>query len=325
MKKVILLGIPVVILGLATWFVMRGPQAAEPSKIKVESTPARLARGKYIYEVVADCGGCHSERDWKKFGAPVLAGKNGSGSVFAKEAGLPGLVAPPNISQDTEHGLGSWTDGEVLRAVREGVSRDGRALFPMMPYQSYAKMCDEDAHSLVAYLRTLPAVKHVVPATKIDFPVNVLMKSAPQPLAGPVGEPDHSNQVAYGRYLVTVSGCEVCHTRMERGEPVPGMSFAGGEVFRAGGMEAVSANLTQDVETGIGSWTEQRFLEKFMGYRNFTETNLPDMVQANFTVMPWLGFRQLSEEDLKAVFAYLRTVKPIRNKVEIHPPVASKL
>lgn len=325
MKRIILLGTLVSVVGFATWFVMRGPKAMPASSITVERSEARVARGKYIYADLAHCEGCHSERDFKKFGGPLLAGMDGSGSVFPKELGLPGRIAPPNISQDPEHGLGRWTDGEIIRAVREGVSRDGRALFPMMPYQNYANMSDDDVESLVAYLRTMPAVKHEVPPTKVDFPVNIFMKSAPQPVAGKVAHPDRQDRLAYGKYLVSMGSCENCHTRNEKGAPVEGMNFAGGEVFRIPGLEAVSANISPDIETGIGAWTEEKFLDKFRGYRNFTDENLPVAVQANFTVMPWLGLRMLPDEDLKAIFAYLKTVKPVRNKVESHPPVASTL
>ena len=104
-----------------------------------------------------------------------------------------------------------------------------------------------------------------------------------------------------------------------------GMNFGGGEVFRIPGLEALSANISPDAETGIGSWSEEKFLDKFRGYRNFSDENLPPAVQANFTVMPWLGLRKLPDDDLRAIFAYLKTVKPVRNKVEIHPAVASKL
>lgn len=298
---------------------------APASSIQVDRSEARVARGKYIYAELAHCEGCHSERDFKKFGGPLVAGMDGSGIVFPKELGLPGRIAPPNISQDPELGLGRWTDGEIIRAIREGVSRDGRALFPMMPYQNYANMSDEDVESLVAYLRSMPAVKHDVPPTKVDFPVNLFMKSAPRPVAGRVSAPDRADRLAYGKYLVSMASCENCHTKKERGEPVEGMNYAGGEPFRIPGFEAFSANISPDVETGIGGWSEEKFLDKFRGYRNFTDENLPVAVQANFTVMPWLGLRNLPDDDLKAIFAYLKTVKPVRNKVDVHPPVVSKL
>ncbi len=325
MKRTIALSFLVALVGAATWFVMRGPNAAPPSAITVDRSPARIERGKYIYEVLSSCEDCHTERNWKKFAAPVLTSLSGGGQVFPKELGLPGQIAPPNITQDPEHGLGKWTDGEIIRAVREGVSRDGRALFPMMPYQSFAKMSDEDVQSLVAYLRTVPSINKAVPKTKVDFPVSIFMKSAPQPVTTVVAAPDKSNQLEYGKYLVEMSGCEMCHSRKERGEVVSGMNFAGGEVFRVGEFEVVSANISADPETGIGNWTEQRFIDKFKGYANFTNENLPPAVQVNFTVMPWLGLRNLHEDELKAIFAYLKTMKPVRNKVESHPLVASRL
>lgn len=238
---------------------------------------------------------------------------------------MPSQIAPPNITQDPEHGLWKWTDGEIIRAVREGVSRDGRALFPMMPYQNFAKMSDEDVQSLVAYLRTVPAINNAVPKTKVDFPVSIFMQSAPQPVTTAVAAPEKSNPIAYGKYLVDMAVCEFCHSRQEKGEAESGMNFAGAEVFRVSEFEVVSANITADPETGIGNWTEQRFIDKFKGYANFTNENLPPAVQANFTVMPWLGLPNLPEDQLKAIFAYLKTLKPVRNKVESHPPVASKL
>lgn len=177
-------------------------------------------------------------------------------------------------------------------------------------------MSDEDVQSLVAHLRTMPAIRKAVPKMSVAFPVNILMRSAPKPVQGSVAPPDKSNPIAYGRYLVARAGCEICHTKMEKCEPKSGMTFAGGEVFKVPGFEVVNGNLTADVETGIGSWSEQRFTDKFKGYSNFTDENLPLAVQANFTIIPWLGFRKIPEEALKAIFAYL---------VESHPPVVSQL
>jgi cytochrome c553 len=119
----------------------------------------------------------------------------------------------------------------VIRAIREGVSRDGQALFPLMPYASFRHMSDEDVFALVAYLRTLPPAKNVLSRSKINFPVSMLIKSVPQP-AGHVPPVDRSNQLKYGEYLMTLAGCGGCHTPMEKGEPLPGKRLAGGEVFR---------------------------------------------------------------------------------------------
>ena len=112
----------------------------------------------------------------------------------------------------------------------------------MMPHQSYATMSDEDVQSLLVHLRTMPAIRKAVPKTSVDFPVNILMRSAPKPVQGAVTPPDKSNPIAYGRYLVAMAGCEICHTKMEKGEPISGMTFAGGEVFKVPGFEVVNGN-----------------------------------------------------------------------------------
>src|SRR5690349_12687193 len=118
---------------VAGYFHVLMPERARPREIKVQATPARLARGKYLF-ALADCDGCHSQRDFSRFGGPVVESGRGRGNVFPPDMGLPGTVVAPNITPDRETGIGTWTDGEKMRAIREGVDKDGRALFPMMPY-----------------------------------------------------------------------------------------------------------------------------------------------------------------------------------------------
>jgi Cytochrome c len=122
----------------------------------------RIARGKFLFTVVANCDGCHSQLDTSRFGDVVVPGGRGKGGLFPEE-GLPGTVYAPNITPDRETGLGRWTDGEKIRAIRDGVSRDGRALFPLMPYQSFRHMGDDDVESLVAYMNTLAPIHNRVP------------------------------------------------------------------------------------------------------------------------------------------------------------------
>jgi hypothetical protein len=142
---------------------------------------------------------------------------------------LPGRIVAPNITPDKETGIGNWTDGEKIRAIRDGVSRDGRALFPTMPYQHYRLMSDEDVYSLVAYLNTLPAVFNCLPQTQVDFPANLWINSEPQP-AGMVPEPDRKNTVKYGEYLVTIAGCQSCHGSEENRKT--NLQFAGRKITR---------------------------------------------------------------------------------------------
>lgn len=305
--------------GGVTYLAARKPATAPASTIRVEITPERVARGKYIFENLADCAGCHSPRDMAKYTAPPIEGRIGAGFEFPRELGMPGRVVAPNLTPDPETGLGKWTDGEKLRAIREGVSRDGRALFPLMPYQNFAHMSDEDAYSLVAYLNSLPAIRNPLPRTELEFPLPWLIKSAPQPVRGRVASPEPSDKVKYGQYLVGLAGCQSCHTKMEKDEPVQGMEFAGGETFQVGPFLARSANITPDEETGIGLWSKERFISKFRGFYNFTHQNLPAANQSNFTLMPWLGLSRLTDDDLEAIYTFLRTVRPVYNPVDKHP------
>jgi mono/diheme cytochrome c family protein len=296
----------------------REPSIAPASDVKVDMSPQRIARGKYIFESVADCDGCHSLRDFSRFGGPVIESGRGQGILMPPEMGLPGRVAARNITPDKETGIGNWTDGEKIRAIREGISKDGHALFPMMPYQNFRQMSDEDVYSLVAYLNSLPPVKNAVPKTEIEFPVSLLIKSAPQP-AGSVPEPDRADKVKYGEYLVTMAGCPICHTPSDKGQPRKGMRLAGGETFRFPGVVVVSANITPDPETGIGRWSEQDFLDKFYQYREYVESGAPKVAEESFTLMPWLAFSQKPQEELSAIYAYLKSQPAVYHAVETHP------
>lgn len=302
----------------ASYLLVRKPACAPPRNVKVAMTPERIARGKYIY-TVSDCNGCHSGRDFTRFGGPVIPGRQGEGFEFPKELGLPGRIAARNITPDVETGIGSWSDGEKIRAIREGISRDGTMLFPMMPYERFRNMSDEDVMSLVAYLNTLPPVRHQVERSQVDFPVSVLVKSVPRP-AGSAPPVDRSDRLAYGGYLVNLAGCAGCHTEYEKGKPT-GAQFAGGERFAFPGAVVVSANITPDLQTGIGRWKERDFIEKFQQYREYAEKGSPSCSPENFTVMPWLEFSQLEAGDLGAIYTFLRAQKPVYRIVDSHPGV----
>jgi len=146
-----------------------------------------------------------------------------------------------------------------------------------------------------------------------------MIKGVPQP-AGQVPTPDRSNRLAYGKYLVTIGGCSDCHTPLKRGQPVEEQAFAGGRVFATNVGTVVSANITPDMETGIGKWSEEFFLKKFYDYKDYVEHGPPQIQSPkSFTLMPWLSFSQLPSDDLGAIYTYLKTLKPVHNAVETHP------
>ena len=173
-KKIILIVVLVIVVvpaaGIA-YLYLRKPAQAPPSAIKVAMTPERIARGKMIFQNISDCDGCHSQRDFSRVDGPVVESGRGRGSVMsALLNGLPGTVVAPNITPDPETGIGTWTDGEKIRAIREGVDRDGRALFPMMPYPEYRNMSDEDVEAVVAYLNSLAPVEKSAAEDSIGLP-----------------------------------------------------------------------------------------------------------------------------------------------------------
>lgn len=305
--------------GWLGYLYLSKPAMAEPWKEKFDPTPQRLARGKFLFHNVTHCGDCHSKHDDTRFGRPVWPEAEGIGTPFPAGEDFPGTLTSSNLTPDPETGLGNWTDGEKARAIREGVSRDGRALFPVMPYQDYRWLSDEDVRSLVVYLNTLTPVRNPLPPTKINFPVNLFIKALPQPV-GRVPQPDPANRLKYGEYLAHISGCESCHTPMVKGEHDYTRRFGGGREFPGPHRSrVVSANISSDPETGIGRWSAGQFVEKFYQYRKYLEEGSPPVGPEGFTVMPWLGICQWPQEDLEAVYSYLMSQPGVKQAVETHP------
>jgi len=305
----------------AAYLFLRKPAQAPASGIKVAMTPERIARGRYVFETVADCGGCHSQRDFTRVGGPEVLSGRGRGNVLSDLIkGLPGVVVASNITPDRETGIGGWTDGEKIRAIREGVDRDGNALFNMMPYTSFGLFSDDDVQALVAFLDSLPPVHNPLPKTKLVFPVSVLIKSAPKPV-GSVAAIDKSDPRKYGEFLAAVGGCGDCHTPIDdKGRPLPGKLLAGGQVFDTPMGKVVSANITPDIATGTGKWSQEFFLKKFYDYKEYATNGPPSSPgPQSFTLMPWLSFANKTEDELTAIYAYLRTVPPVHNAIETHP------
>jgi mono/diheme cytochrome c family protein len=304
------------VVGAAAFLAFRSP-AMRPidATKKFEATPERLERGRYIATAQTDCLFCHSEHDWTTHGAPVVPGTLGAGwDVPAAELGMPGKVFAPNITSDPETGIGAVPDDAIGRAVREGVGRDGHALF-MMPFRAFRHLSDEELASLVVYLRTLPPVKKQRQATEIIVPVLWLIKGQPQPLTAPVPEPDQSDPVKRGKHLFDVGDCGGCHTPVnERHEPLPGMELAGGQEFRGPWGVTRSSNITPHA-SGIAHYNEELFV-RTMRTGNIGGRRLSPL-------MPWSVVRNLTDADLKAMWAYLKTVKPVAHDVP-REPVAVK-
>ena len=171
--------------------------------------------------------------------------------------GVPGTLYAKNI---TPAGIGEWTDGELMRLITNGVTKDNKAIFPLMPYLSYNKLSEEDLYSIVAYIRSLKPIENKVEESSLNFPLNLIVKTIPPENYIPTKEIDKTDKLKYGEYLVNIAGCADCHTPQEKGEKLPGMYLAGGFEFKMPGGVVRSMNITPDEDTGIGVWDVDDFV-----------------------------------------------------------------
>jgi cytochrome c len=316
--KRVLISIPILLVCAAIYLLVRRPSSAPPSNIKVAMVPATIERGKYLFTTLLDCDGCHSERDFTRLGGPVVAGARGKGGLLPLE-GLPGTVFAPNITPDKETGIGGWTDGEKIRAIREGISKDGHMLFPLMPYPGYKYLSDADVISLVAFMNTMPPIRNYVQRSSISFLVSIMVKGVPQPVTRTIPPVDKDGGEIYGEYLVSVAGCEECHTPQKRGQLDASMRYAGGRVFALPAGTVLSANITPDKDTGIGKWDFVRFRDRMQAMRQYKDKEYPKIGPERFTLMPWIAYSDLTDHDLEAIFLYIKSRRAITNFVVPHP------
>ena len=275
----------VLVLGVALkgYYNVFFPVSRAVSDVKVEGTPAQIARGQQIASI---CTGCHSP-DGK---LPLAGSKENMAQVPG--LGEIGKIYAPNLTPGGE--LASWSDGEILRAMREGIHKSGRPLV-IMPSQALHNLSDEDAYALVAFLRSQPAVKRDAnwdaPANGVNLLGAVMLtafgvsNSVQEPITAPVVAPPRGTSAEYGEYLTRSLGCRDCH----------GEKLTGG----AGGFGPAAPNLT----VVVPKWSEADVV------RVFREGKLPDGSAVN--TMPWKEYTgALSDDDLKAIYNYLHGLTP---------------
>ena len=254
------------------------PRGNPASDLRVAAAPDRLARGAQLAHL---CAPCHSTTG----NLPL------DGGTRNFLAGLGTLYAP-NLTPGGP--LADWSDGEIIRAIREGIDKNGRALL-IMPSEDFHQMSDADVQAIVAYLRTQPSVSHATPPRTVGLIGTLLIgtglfpTSAQAPITQPVSSPPAAVTAEYGEYLVAISGCRSCH----------GPDLSGG---RADGGPPPGPNLTRI----IPSWSEDDFLRTI---RTGTDPQghrlAPDQ-------MPWQALSAAySDDELKAIYVYLHGLKPI--------------
>jgi mono/diheme cytochrome c family protein len=260
----------------------------------------QLERGKYLVEVLAACGNCHTPKD----ADGEMPHKHLAGGLEIREAF--GVAVTSNITPDPDTGLGRWSDAEIVRAIREGISRDGRTLGPPMPFHLYRSLSDRDVQAIVQYLRTVPPVHNAAGRSRYTIPLPASHGPAP----GAVPDPPRADLVKYGEYLAgPVAHCIDCHTpHGADGRPDRARLGAGGTAFRGPWGTSYAANLTADPETGLGRLNDGQIIAALYGIRRDGHRILPPMPSAYYAA-------GIAADDVQALVAYLRSLPPVRNPV----------
>ncbi len=278
------------------------------AELKVEADSARLARGEYLVYGPAHCGHCHAP--FEKLGALEAGEKVPLTGGFGLEI-PPGKFNAPNITPDVKTGIGRFSDGQLYRMLRHNIRPNGQVAVDFMPF---INMSEEDIYSIIAYLRSTKPVEYQMPETELTFlgkTVYALGAIKPIPSDEPIQkEVKKEVSVAYGKYLAyAVANCRGCHTNrdMKTGEYI-GEEYAGGMTFGpdnlSGGWTFVTPNLTNDPTGVLYNWTEEQFLERMLAGR----------IHAN-SPMPWSAVSHMDEGDLRSVYRFLMSLKPIKNEV----------
>jgi mono/diheme cytochrome c family protein len=289
------------------------PSMREIREMTAPTDAQTVARGEYLFKYTMGCWSCHGSEGSRSPDEPQAGGLefdlSGVGPGF-------GVIYAANITPDPATGIGDWTDGELVRALREGLDRDGQLIFPIMAYEFWHELSDEDSLALVAYMRSLPPVSNEVPPARPSFPARALralgMLGPKPPVTASVAAPPEGPTEEYGKYLAwQASGCAECHMprNPNTGQFDMTRTFAGGLFpIEEQGFSTTASNLTPDIATGIGNWSEQDFLALMRtGTRPDGTVSLP--------FMPWPLYAEWSEDDLHAVWLYLSSLEPISHEV----------
>jgi mono/diheme cytochrome c family protein len=268
--------------------------AAAIAIVGTASAQSGIKRGDYLVNTIMTCGNCHTPK-----GPPAaVAGKDFSGGLEFDEP--PFKVTASNITPDKETGIGKWSAADIKKALIDGVRPDGVRLAPIMPYEFYAILTPGDADAIVGYLQSLKPVKNKVPDPiyKMQFGMHRFPGTEKPPSAA-----DMKNKVKYGFYLVSIGHCLECHTPMARGQLELDKVGKGGREFPGPWGTSVSRNITSSKTAGIGGWSDAEIK------RAITQGKRKD----GSPMKPPMGYEyyaKMTEADLDAVVAYLRTLPP---------------
>ncbi|HJP39434.1 MAG: hypothetical protein QF483_03935 [Gammaproteobacteria bacterium] len=280
---------------------------------------ATLERGRYLAETIALCAQCHSAPNNAIDGRPPIIanyagidcpvwGNNDNPRGKDSVDFVTSKLCEPNITPDPVTGIGGWSKADIIRAFRDGLRPDGAPLHPNMWLNLHA-LSDEDADAIAGYILTLPPVVHEQPGRGRVLSERIYKVSLATLSPSSAKTPDRSDEAVYGKYLTDIGRCRYCHTPNDApGQERKGKAFTGGARYWVGGRYLPGArvidtpNLTTHPE-GIGKLSRDDFITLFRLRGNGRKVTL-----ATNTVMPWVAFAGMTDEDLGAIWAYLQTV-----------------
>ena len=288
--------VPIVLLVVVT-ATLSAPSNAQVSQQSPQDATV-MERGRYVIEIAAACGICHTTRGAD---GQLLPNMKLAGGRIIVDRGFRAVV--PNITPDPDTGIGRWSDAEIAAAIRDGRRPDGTLIGPPMPIALYRGLSDHDLIAMVAYLRAVPPVQHAVTErSTYPFPLTAYGP----PVAG-VPDPPKDDPVARGAYLAgPVAHCMDCHT-----PPLPGERRdwsrigAGGVPFEVPGGTAVARNVTSSKEYGIGGWTEEQIIRALTQGISADGHRLAPPMSGRAAI-----WAQLTERDQHDLVAYLRSLPP---------------
>lgn len=253
-----------------------------------------VERGDYLVNGVLTCGNCHTPR-----------GPGGTYDMARQLSGGPQTwdedtfkVKGANITPDRETGIGKWSGDDIRRAMLTGIRPDGRQIAPMMPYGYYKVFTTADIDAVVAYLKSVTAVSNSVEAPIYKAALQV---STPPQADRSMSDTDLLDPVKRGFYLVTIGHCMECHTPLAKGQPDFARLGGGGQTFQGPFGISVSRNITSHPVAGIGQWSDSQIKAAItQGVRKDGSKLKPPMAFSSYA--------RMTEQDLNAIVAYLRTV-----------------
>lgn len=293
---------PIAIILLLVPFRQKLKYEAPFPDIKASKDSAVIAYGKHLVFGPAHCMDCHSTANNDSL---LNLGQEPSLSGGYKFHLPVGDIYSKNITPDEETGIGKYSDAAIARILRYGVHADGRAVYEFM---SLHDASDEDLTAIISYLRSATPVKKEIAQHDLNFMGNLVQAYMIKP-NGPHGEVPKSivrdTSATYGKYLaMNIANCNGCHTARDLAGNYTGEPFAGGTPMEESIGTFTPPNITPDSTSRIFSWSQENFIARF---------RLGKIVQGS--PMPWSAFKGMSDDELKAIYNYLQTLKPVHTEI----------